>query len=444
MTVQEFHSASRSRLPFLSIYISIWILAVLAYSTYSGSSYVSTISHLVDDGWCDVPRESIGKHCFSDYAISDEIYRTPYSFSQPISWISISFHWLGQLVGQRTALLSFLGLIGASVLAPIFSILRSKSLNIWWVIPLTVASAPVISVLDRGNSIGLAVAPLYFFLRNLRARRFLKSSWLLIALVMIRPQFAVFLLLLVAFKRWRETLLVVVFSSIGYAVSMYFEPGSFGETWYRFVERIVEYGGYQSLLEPAPMNLSISRSIVTSLDIFGLVGRNPGLPDWLESYNNLIFGVFLVALSALVIRISGPRVSVSRFALLLSAVPMFFPSTVFFYYTVLLVPVLAFCLLELVDEKGYRAPNISGWLSDVVSGRLGRQIAVSVCVLFVFFPFPITTTFLDWFPESWKIEGRSVFVSQLLAGPAIFAIFLSSLISGLAKPETFQNRSVQD
>lgn len=419
--------------PLASSYLALWVIAVVAFTTYSNSDFVPSISAVVADSWCEVGRESIGVHCFSDYSITDEIYFTPFSFSQPITWFLVLFHWLGMYLGQRLALILYLVTLFTSILAPFVSIARRKNQDYWWLFPIFVLSAPVLVTLDRANSIGLAVAPLFYFLRSLHEKNFLFANSLLVLLVAIRPQLMILVLLMFVLKQWKSAVLVMFTSVAVYFSSILLEPGSFGESMERFMSRLSGFSGYQDLTNPHPINISLSRSAVTLMDLFGLIERGSRVPNLLLQLERPLFVSTVCILLLLVWRALGKRIDIGRFALLLIFVPMLFPSTVFFYYTILLYPVLAFCFEQrLAGGSESNQDRVGRW-----DGETNWLFAVFqiLFLLIVLYPLPLTTDLLWPTLETWKLDGQPVFIPQLLVGPVLAASFATLVVVGLFRAD---------
>lgn len=175
-------------------------------------------SHPARDGWCGTQDgESVGVHCFGDYAyvyraVEDATFwEPPYSFGYPAAAIApaaFSFLVARAFDNYLVGLFFYLLLLFLSLAAVwIFLVLPNqkftasdKVLALFSVGPF---SLPSLIALDRGNTVGFFVPALLFLLIGVMGR-----SWGFIAIGIVvagllKPQFVLLLLLLLVYRKWR-------------------------------------------------------------------------------------------------------------------------------------------------------------------------------------------------------------------------------------------------
>ena len=149
-------------------------LPAIFYAGYLGLSVNVLLSFHIDDGWCAKGIQSIGQHCFGDYAGMNAALKTGGHFWNPklptatayppLALLPpLAFTYLGRLAGSFALGRDlFLALLAGSLLVPAFWVARRKLWDRGPISYLTIgiATAPFLVILDRGNTTGLILVPL--------------------------------------------------------------------------------------------------------------------------------------------------------------------------------------------------------------------------------------------------------------------------------------------
>ena len=126
------------------VLIGLCFPAIWFYVGYREHSFNQMLSYLIRDGWCDVGPQSIGRHCFGDYAAVDAGLRSkdlwnpdlPTSTAYPpLSLVPpIAFVYLGRITGSWALGRDlFLLLLAGSILSPALWVSRGGwgRRNLW-------------------------------------------------------------------------------------------------------------------------------------------------------------------------------------------------------------------------------------------------------------------------------------------------------------------------
>ncbi|MEO2139315.1 MAG: glycosyltransferase 87 family protein, partial [Thermoleophilia bacterium] len=211
----------------LTLLIGLFAVGVVvgwASTSYFGRNPAAVESFAPTDGWCDPASQGLGVHCFGDFqvprlfldeeSIYDPIYPAPgvKPVPNPYTPTSMAPHvfagaveWVG--LGQRTSMVVFLVLLAVAMLAPaLWSILGRPGRPRDWLplLVIGVASGPFLTMMDRGNSAGFAVPFILLFALYVRRRPEWVAPVAMIGAALIRPQFILLALALIAFGRIRS------------------------------------------------------------------------------------------------------------------------------------------------------------------------------------------------------------------------------------------------
>ncbi len=203
--------------PSIQITISVGLLLLFVsllvawiYSSYFGRSYVRLLVFPGNDGNCNHATEALGVHCWGDYSVLrfNSIFDLP---TEPESLYPLGARllriplWLIEMFfGPRAEILVFQLISTISCLSPL--IIGTKNRPVIERCAILVVygfcSVGFVTLIDRGNIIGLTVLPLYIYCRELRkgnpSTPKLATSLLIIGL--IKPQFLILGMLLTATK----------------------------------------------------------------------------------------------------------------------------------------------------------------------------------------------------------------------------------------------------
>ena len=191
----------------------------LALYSYYNIDIAASIVFKGNDGWCSIPVESIGVHCFGDWNervgidYNDRSINLPWHNNLELSPIGPFLTKIGNiatmLIGPKLTLVAVILLYTLMILSPlIFRVLelqrkngRSKKdadLYTFLAILSPLTSLPYLSTIDRLNSIAIAVPLLYFFLRYCIQENPKKIIPIIVLLSCIKPQLGLLCIIFLA------------------------------------------------------------------------------------------------------------------------------------------------------------------------------------------------------------------------------------------------------
>ncbi len=335
---------------------AIALPAVIVSSSYFGHSVSYFLSYDVDDGWCNAATQGVGAHCFGDFQFvrlpleDHSIWLTEpnhvnFPYLPTALVVNVAAFWLQELgLGVRGSLIFYLTILAASVLTPSIWVATRvrKQFPAGVIVSFFGAmTLPFFTVLDRGNSMGFAVAPLLgFFVGLRRGPRWFAPACLVVA-VMFRPQFAILGLAFLVVGRWRD----IIFSALGFlaiAATTFLvwpyggPPGDFA--WWR--RSLEAFEGSASPTSFFPVNLSAARSVVLVLQPIKRLSPDlhSSLVAWVVAYRTLISLVVVGVVAVLFVWLRDRMPIIAAAVLLL--VSAFIAPAVQFGYNLTLVLVL--------------------------------------------------------------------------------------------------------
>jgi hypothetical protein len=205
------------------------------------------------------------------------------------------------------------------------------------------ASSPFLFVLDRGNTIGLVVAPLLGVALSFVNARHKQLLVFIVICSLLKPQMLLLACLFLVYRRFGYLILTVISSVTLTLAGFLLFPGPFTQNvsnWWLVINR---YSSYQVVDLPYPYNLGMSRSVLTVFDVshlgslFGEQSRSV-LVSWLTGHNTLIAALMVAILvGALLLRRSNSNLLFPLIAV--CAVIVITPGVSYGYYlAVMLVP----------------------------------------------------------------------------------------------------------
>lgn len=435
--------------------ISIGIAIPLAWVVGGYLQYPLTemIGFRVADGWCGRGEEAFGRHCFSDFSVIADMLSAP-SLWEPTSGTATAYPpsgWLipfgifaaaGLLQGLPFATFIFLVVALSSTLVPALWAAQGSWFSRAPVTVLTIGlgAAPVLIVLDRGNSTALIVVPLMIFAIGLIRD---KSSLLILGVLvstLLKPQMILLVVALLALRRFRYATLSVSLSVLGILASFAFWPGDRVQNFTNWIRNLVGYSDYGLFDVPYPYNLSATRSLLTISDLLGvsnLLGEEnrAHLVNLLTRFSFLP-GLLVLVAAVLVVLIRASRVDAVTALFIAVALIIVVPGTSFTYYLVLLIPVAALILRDPRQESTVDGTSDQwrGVLDDAsVSRAPGSQMRswaiVTVLVIsFSLWAIPVTQSHLASFPLT-----DPVGLIQILWGPVVL-LGLAAVVVSLMLP----------
>jgi len=274
--------------------VVFFFIHFLVLSWYFEVDYAPRISWISKDGeYSDI--YSFGNHFFSDYLqiwlLSDQDIRNGFNIYPPFAIACIKFF---TLFPYKLGLILYLVLLSIGVLLPLILALRestfAESLQI--LVLFGVFSVPLISVLDRGNLIGVLPILFYLILTQINSKDIFGGVLLGIAsAIKIYP--LIYLIFLPKRKRFRIS--AVTISS---ALLFNFATSFFWESPFKLVKTLSAAQRDFMHLNPSgdPMNFS-GASIILNLNNL----MNPGNRVYSEfiSNNASLIGLTLLIILAL-------------------------------------------------------------------------------------------------------------------------------------------------
>ena len=368
---------------FTKIYISCYLLAVsvgFLFSSYSGYKLSAAISYVTNDGWCNPSTQGIGDHCFGDFYYPLLLSGRDYPWSggsgspNPYPALALAifkpFGVLSEQLGSRPALFIYLGCLIGTVLLTVSIILRQNRFQVsdfFLVLAATVASAPILTIIDRGNSAVLLLPIVYFWMMSVRKRN-LNSIMIFTCLAaIIRPQFiflALILLFLGEFKLFCKSL---AYSSIAVFLSFLLFGVNPLTNFTNWILQIVRYQDYGSIGDPYPVNVSFANSFNLVLRVFNFESSEMIV----KSLTYLLFIIFVFLFWR-----NRKNLSATAKINAVLITPIFFIGTVFHYYLFIIGIIFVNYLIEKNQETNKSTPSCFDRIHQITT----RTLFISVLI----------------------------------------------------------------
>jgi hypothetical protein len=293
---------------------------------------------------------------------------------------------------------------------------------------LILLSLPVISALDRGNIVLLTIPSLYFFAHKYLLG--LERAWLyLLPAILIKPQFALILLVYVNKKQFRTFLKSIFVSTLSLFLSFVLFPSTIFQNIQNWIAALLAFQDYNQEASHYPINLSAVNLFYLPIKVFRSFVEQQVVDVSISGFARQSTVLALLAICLFVfLRVSSnePRIDKLLIAFLL---PILLPSSSFSYYTVILIP-----LFLLYIEK----PRL---FTEVFASRIQRCTSIGLSLL-CFFPIVIPLELLTSFGS----EGTEITVSWYLIGFMIFLNFVILVLNNIRnqfseKRKTFQSET---
>ena len=444
--------------------LSIGVALPLAWVVGGYLEYGLTeiIGFRVADGWCTPGQEPLGQHCFSDFSVIPQLLDAT-SLWEPTSATATAYPPSGWLipVGVYAAAGSVGGLQFATYVFLSIALISTLVPALWvgvgdWIgrapvalLAIGVGAAPVLVVLDRGNSTALIIVPLMVFAIGLfRAR----PSWVIAGVVvstMLKPQMILLVIALIALRRFRDAVVSIALSVLGILASFAVWPGNRIQNFSDWINNVLGYSDYGSLDVAYPYNLSATRSILIFSDLLGfssMIGEeNRGhLVNVLTRFS-AVPGLLLLVAAVAILVIRHRRVDPLAATFVSVALVIVVPGTSFSYYLVLLVPIAALILKDpRLNSNAVTYEQWRGVLDDEACKKApGSRVRSWALVTVIVISFSLWAIPL---PESLVpgiVLGDSVGLVQILWGPVVLVglvVILGSLVFPMKSKTTPEPR----
>ena len=381
----------------VAMLIALFAVSVIVSWTsvsYLGRNPAAVESFMPADGWCDPATDGIGVHCFGDFQLPraflgeespwDPVYAAPGAVPAPNPYtatamtphvVARAIEWVG--AGHQGSMIAYLVLLAAALLAPALWATLGRPRPRDWVplLLIGVASGPFLTTMDRGNSAGFAVPFILLFALYVRRRPDWVAPVALVGAALIRPQFILLALALVAFGRIRSTLAAVgAWLIISVAAFAALPGGVFSNlsAWWSDLgafDAQVDRLGVPLVASDDVVNLSASHTLTL------LSGPGGALRDWVLA-NPMIPGIALAALALVTVLIAPSRRVLPMALVVALIVPILTQALSFGYYLMVVLPLAALILgpsADALDRTGSTRER-SGMLSGL--SRSSRVMTV--------------------------------------------------------------------
>lgn len=370
-----------------------WILfsylVFLPYSyvalSYFNVDIFSSLIFLRNDGWCNIKEnEGIGVHCFGDlneglvdlgaFSWSDVTNKQWYSPMDGL--ISKSSTLLGALIGAKASLLILLTLYFICVILPVKDFLifmESRKFKFFGAI-VYIGSLPIITAIDRMNSICLLIPIIYFFAKSIFFRNYAQSVLFFTLATLVKPQTLILLLLFPIVFSFTRFVICLIFSSSTFIFSLLVQFGFTFETITKYVSVIFSYTEREVTSSQSFNNFSFAHTlhyVMTRLKI-----------DLLSENQIILIGYVFVCISiGFILLRSSDMPIIDKIQLLLLIVIFGSAPVVYGYYLSLII------VLELA--KVYQSTESWMWNFDDNSKTHFKEHIWKILIFLIVLPIPI-------------------------------------------------------
>ncbi|RUP01488.1 MAG: DUF2029 domain-containing protein [Mycobacterium sp.] len=336
---------------------------------------------------------AVGRHCFSDYAIPVSFGLRanpwePYPLYLPPDFKpaynnypaagmlpAVIFGAAGKWLGiPNIGLLGYLIVLAAACFSPAIWAARAEASvqRVVVFVACGAAAIPAWMAIDRGNSVGFVVPIMLMYLVALCRQRWGQVCVMVILAALVKPQFSVMLVVLLAARRWRlagVTVAGIVASNLA-AYALW--PRQFPRTIAQTIHNTLGYGS--GSMSVTNVNVSFGKGLLMVAD--GMkAARNGGVVpnDFLAGPRNLLgYAVLLIVVVSTIAL--GRRIPPVMAGVALIATASLFPAVSNRYYLVFALPIAAL-IVRYPD-----GPSKTG-LFDCAAATGGRRRALAICVV---------------------------------------------------------------
>lgn len=353
MRLNHYYRRRRDIVVLLAALLAVLFHLALWINTFYFQAKTSEIlSFLVQDGWCGPNNPGLGKHCFGDYYSpvlglqKGDPWSTGFAYTPVAALIFWPFIQIVNITGSHfLALLVYLCVCLLCALTPAIWVALNNRRGLG--LPVSallfgVTPVPIMSVLDRGNSLVFVLPVLVWFARSIIQRRWLSASNALVIATLIRPQFIVLVLLLIGYRRWREivtSVLKIVVIQISGFVLLTTDPWGTFLNWLNFIR---SYDSNLLIGKIGSANMSFSQAIL-DMSIFmetSVPVLNKGLSE-IVLQNLTAITVLVVVLPCMLIFLLADSSRINYQIVTALALASQLPSVSWMYYQIFSVVVIA-------------------------------------------------------------------------------------------------------
>lgn len=387
---------------------------------------------------------NIGRHCFSDYAMvvgagTRADPWLPYPMLPPHAPVRMGYpaagivpqvlfglpaKWLGvPLLG----LMGYLLALTIAILSPAVWAARGTIglERVVVFVALSAAAIPAWVTIDRGNSVGFVVPIALVFLVALRRQRWNLVAIMVVLASLVKPQFAVLVIVLFAARQWRLGGLAVGGIGVSNLAAYLLWPRDFPETITQSIHNLFSTSGlYLTDLR----NVSFGRALLLVPDYIHLFQTGKMSDTFLAGPRSLIGYVILILVIICVLAL-GRRIPPVMAGIVLLATSTLFPPLTLFYYLVFVLPVAA---LVVRDPEG---PPGTGLFDNFANQDTRRRavgiwvsLATALAIAQIALPGPIAQT-----PIAGQMATRGVVGTTVFLVPFLWLIACAVIIASYAR-----------
>ena len=344
-------TASRARKSFtlnaISILFYTGIFLSIFIPSYFNWNLTEILSNRVKDGWCNPEKEGIGLHCFGDFyapmgiAGNQDPWRIGVNPNPPFAMLIFKlFYTISNFTAPRFSLTLYILLIFCAFMLPAVHAWR-KSIKTYQIkllyLSMYAMSMPAISLIDRGNIIAFTVPLVYFAYWFHKEKPQLAASLLVIAVV-IKPQLAIFMVLLLVIKQYRLFVLAVFSGlTLNLAGFLFFKSPKISIS--NWIESIISYPAYAGEGKIYPVNVSLQNTLF----LMDKALETNFAESWIITTASVLVLIYVASILFNLKQLSSDQLFYQIVILLLIA-----GGTVFSYYAVYLS--LVFLFLSFFDD----------------------------------------------------------------------------------------------
>jgi hypothetical protein len=378
-------------LPIQGVSLFMWWVA----GSYLGFDIFASRSYWSSDDLCNPNTQGLGVHCWSDYyalAIALES-GNPYFMGDDVTLYPAAalvpfmfFKWLTDLTGVAwlglvAYLLFMTGMISYSVWVATNRQSFEKRVLIFST--LVLLSPPVLTMLDRGNSVGLLIPALIWLFASIRNHKSTQTVISLALLSLIKPQYGILALAFILAGRGKEGSRALGLGlTLNILPFLVFWPREFPNNLYIWATTFINYQEYGSITGFWPQNISFSQAIYMlfySLHVATGGQLQPAL-NVIES-NQGLWGFLVLLLVIALVFLLRKKLTITQVSIIVVSAISMTSAISYYYYAVVAIPFLLILHKEskpiLVSDKAFstndsqdlrnRRINIALWLASVLT-----------------------------------------------------------------------------
>jgi len=408
---------------FLILFSSVVSIGNLL-SGYFGNHPSSIYSGNISDGWCDPASQGIGSHCFGDfyYPIATSLWDDPWNSNanpnppltqfiyKMFSYFSDNGH-LGLVIYLLTCLLS--------VTFPFLYIYKkssSRPSRVVLMFVLTLGSAPFLIAFDRGAMVMALFTPIFMLYVYYKKNEVRKTHFLLVLLVLLKPQLALLNLIFIKDQKFRELVKAILLQTIAMFLSFLLYFKSFPSSIISYAKQVLDYQAYVPWGSLYPANLSASNVFGIPFHFFEIEGK--------ISFLRIAMTFILISLLLRQIILARHRRGDAKTFVVLIFSTVVLPGVSFSYYSLLLI------LCALIGYLEYEIDGKSS-LRYLFESRY-FVIVIFITGSTILIPWPVKAD--DLLGEYFSgYASANLGANWLIGGSVLTLLYISMLIGKLRK-----------